>query len=78
MADDTDDRITRLSTAARGVRMAIDVLGQEIREMDKLNDLLKIAIDGLQRETGDKPFDIPNGVKPNPPAEKLHAVHGGE
>ncbi len=79
MTEQTDDRMSRLATAARGVRMAIDVLGQEIKAMEQLNDVMKIAIDGLQsNDDGKEPFDIPNGVKPAVPVEKLHFISGGE
>lgn len=76
MTDPIDDRMTRLSTAARGVRMALDVLGQEIREMERLSDAMKAAINDLQNGVEDD-IDIPNGIKPVPQPEKLQAIGDG-
>ncbi len=64
MANPTDDNLKRLATAARGVRLALDVLNSEIVEMQKLSDAMGMAIAKLDLDSDGKPFGMPKGIRP--------------
>lgn len=64
MASTNDDTMKRLETATRGVRLALDVLNEEIQEMQDLSDTMANAIAKMYRASDGEVFGIPQGIKP--------------